>query len=182
MAIKNDMEYLVKAEVQRQRERSAKGDESCWCSLCEMDIFALALNQLPPRYCHERNFGCTASQGYGEVVRSAVARAVQKVSRRPKHRPGRPPSLVDDIRMENFAQKVGTTLVRAAHSPEASVCVCDQCQADALAYALNRYPPKYGVSYGGRESYQSNYVDFIRHEIGQALTKAMAVVRLHPHH
>ena len=115
-------------------------------------------------------------------MRNAVARAVQKVSQRPKHRPGRPLSRVDEIRVENYAQKIGTTLVGAVLSPDASACACDQCQADTLAIALNRYPPKYGVSYGGRESYQENYADFIRHEIGQALTKAKAVVRERPHH
>jgi hypothetical protein len=88
----------------------------------------------------------------------------------------------DDIRLDNFAQKIGSSLVGTIMSPGSAACACDQCQADALAYALNRYPPKYGVSYGGRESYQANYEDFIRHEIGQALVQAMAVVREHPHH
>jgi competence protein ComFB len=182
MAIKNDMEFHVRAEAQRRRERSEKEPDVCWCSLCEVDILALALNQLPPRYCHERNFGCTATLKLGDDVRHAVARAVQKVSRRPKHRPGRPLSSDDDIRMENYAQKIGSTLVGTVLSPESAACACAQCQADTLAYALNRYPPKYGVSYGGRESYQANYEDFIRHEIGQALAQAMAVVRERPHH
>jgi len=182
MAIKNDMEFLVRSELRRVVERSGENDAVCWCPLCEMDILALALNQLPPRYCHEKNFGCAGSQGFGNDVRSAVARAVQKVSRRPKHRPGRPLSSSDDIRMENYAQKIGSALVGTILSPESSACACDQCQADTLAFALNRYSPKYGVSYGGRESYQENYADFIRHEIGQSLTQAVAVVREHPHH
>ena len=184
MTIKNDMEFLVRSEVERRRDRAGKARERdvCWCPLCEMDIFALALNQLPPRYCHERNFGCAASQGFGEDVRAAVGRAIEKVSRRPKHRPGKPLSDADDIRMENYAQKIGTSLVGAVLSPESSACACTQCQADTLAYALNRYQPKYGVSYGGRESYQANYEDFIRHDIGQALAQAMAVIRERPHH
>lgn len=182
MSIKNDMEFLVKTEIQRRRMRSGEEHDVCWCSLCEMDIFALALNQLPPRYCHEKNFGCAASQGFANDVRNAVARAVQKVSRRPKHRPGRPLSPIDDIRVENYAQKIGTTLVGTVPATESPVCACGQCQADTLAYALNRYPPKYGVSYAGRESYQANYEDFIRHEISLVLKQAMAVVREHPHH
>jgi len=182
MAIKNDMEFLVRKEVQSRRERPAKGEAACWCALCETDVLALALNQLRPRYCHEKNFGCTASQGLGGDVRKAVARAVDKVSRRPKHRPGRPLSRVDDIRMENYAQKIGHALVGTVLPAGTAACVCDQCLADALAIALNSYPPKYGVSYGGRESYQANYADFIRHEVGQELTRAMAVVRERPHH
>ena len=182
MAIKNDMEFLVRSEIRRRQELSGEEGDVCWCPLCEMDILALALNQLPPRYCHEKNFGSATSQGFGKDVRNAVARAIQKVSKRPKHRPGRPLSSNDDIRMENYAQKIGTSLVGAVLSPESSACACAQCQADTLAYALNRYQPKYGVSYGGRESYQANYEDFIRHDIGQALTQAMAVVRERPHH
>ena len=182
MAIKNDMEFRVRSETQRHRERFGREQDVCWCALCEMDILALALNQLPPQYCHERNFGCTATQELGDDVRKAVARAVQKVSQRPKHRPGRPLSNIDDIKMENYAQKVGNSLVGAILSPASSACACDQCRADTLAYALNRYPPKYGVSYGGRESYQANYEDFIRHEIGQVLAQAVTVVREHPHH
>ena len=182
MAIKNDMEFLVRTEVQRRLERSGGNDDVCWCPLCEFDILALALNQLPTRYCHEKNFGCAASQGFGNDVRNAVARAIQKVSRRPKHRPGRPLSGNEDIRMVNYAQTIGGALVGAVLSPESSACACDQCQADTLAFALNRYPPKYGVSHGGRESYQENYADFIRHEIGQVLVQAAAVVRERPHH
>lgn len=182
MAIKNDMESLVRAEVLRHRESSGEKSEICWCPLCEFDILALALNQLPPRYCHEKNFGCSATKGFGHDVRRAVANAVKKVSQRPKHRPGRPPSRIDDIRMENYAQKIGNSLVGATRSPESPACGCDQCRADTLALALNRYPPKYGVSFGGRESYQENFADFIRHEIGQVLTQARAVIQEHPHH
>lgn len=184
MAIKNDMELLVRAELEKRRERSGRVQEHdvCWCALCEVDMLALALNQLPTRYCHERNFGCAALQGFGEHVRTAVARAILKVSRRPKHRPGRPLSRGDDISVENYAQKIGGTLVRGVLAAASSACACDQCQADTLALALNRYTPKYGVSYGGRRSYQDHYTDFIRHEVGQALTLAAVVVRQRPHH
>lgn len=181
MAIKNDMEFRVRAEAARRRGRPERHEDPCWCLLCEMDILALALNQLSPRYCQERNFGLANAHGLGDDVRKAVADAIRKVSRRPKHRPGRPLH-IDDVKMENFALRIGSALVGTILSPESSTCACEQCLSDALAYALNRYPPKYGVSYGGRESYQANYADFIRHEIGQALTQAAAVVREHPHH
>lgn len=182
MTIKNDMEFLVRSEVKRRRDGSGGENDFCWCPLCEMDIIALALNQLPTRYCHEKNFGGAAAQGFGGTVRSAVAHAVRKVSQRPKHRPGRPLLHGDGVRMENYAQTIGTSLVGTLLSPESSACACAQCRADALAFALNRYPPKYGVSHGGRESYQANNADFIRHEIGQALAQAVAVVRERPHH
>ena len=182
MDIKNDMEHLVKAEVRTRRDCSAKELACCWCCLCEADVLALALNNLPPRYCHQRNFGYAASQGLGNAVKSAVSRAIQKVSQRPKHRPGKPLSCSEDVRLDNFAQTIGAALVGSVLTRESSACDCEQCRADALAYALNRYPPKYGVSYGGHASYQSNYEDFIRHEVGQELVQAMTVVQARPHH
>jgi competence protein ComFB len=182
LVIKNDMEYLVKAEVRKYREKCGADKVFCRCPLCEADIYALALNHLPPRYCQEKNFGFTATQGFGDDVRKAVDIAVQKVNRRPKHRPGKPPPSDNEVRLENYALKIGDKVVGTVLSPESAACGCGQCQADLLAYALNRYPPKYGVSYGGRESYQANYEDFIRHEVSQALTQAIAVIRERPHH
>jgi competence protein ComFB len=182
MEIKNDMEHLVKAEVRLQRDRPAKGIDGCWCSLCEADVHALALNKLPPRYCHQRNFGFAAAQGHGDEVKEAVALAIEKVSRRPRHRPGRPLSRYEDIQVDNYAQKIGHGLVGSFLTRKPAACACDQCRADTLAYALNRYPPKYGVSYAGQASYQTHYEDFIRHEVGQALAAAMSVVQAHPHH
>lgn len=182
MTIKNEMEFLVRKEVGRQRERGPQGVEACWCSQCEADIVALALNQLPPRYCQEQNYGYGSGPGVGEKVRAVVTRAVEKVSRRPKHRPGRPDWRTTDPAVHNWAQKIGADLVGALISQRPGACACEQCSADALAYALNRYPPKYGVSAPGRESYQAQFEDFIRHEMTQVLTQATRVVELRPHH
>jgi competence protein ComFB len=182
MAIKNDMEFLVRKEVRRQHEQGGRGVDACWCSLCEADVTALALNQLPPRYCQEQNYGYSAAPGLGDKVRSAVTRAVEKVSRRPKHRPGRPDWLSGDPLVLNYAQKIGGDMVGSLLEQRPDACSCGQCRADALAYALNRYPPKYGVTAPGRESYQANFEDFIRHEMSQVLIQAARVVESRPHH
>jgi len=88
--VKNDMEHLVRQEVSRRKEDPRGSRSICWCPLCEADVVAFALNSLPPRYCRAVNFGYAASQGYAGKVRQAVGLALDKVSKRPKHRPGAP--------------------------------------------------------------------------------------------
>jgi hypothetical protein len=57
-----------------------------------------------------------------------------------KYRPGRPPSEIDEIRIMNFTQKIANSLAGTVMSPDSSACACDQCQADLLAYVVNRDP------------------------------------------
>jgi len=180
--VKNDMEHLVRLEVGRRREDPEVDRTTCWCALCEADVIALALNNLPPRYCRGDNFGYAAAQGYVGRVREAVRLALEKVSRRPKHRPGAPDRFRAEARLEDFALKIGNVLVGSSFVGAEGACSCEGCRADALALALNRYPPKYGVSSPGRASYQANFEDFIRHELGNALVKAREIISAHPNH
>jgi hypothetical protein len=180
--IKNDMEHLVRAEVERRKKKAPAWGGPCWCPRCETDIVALGLNALPPRYCRRVNFGHAASEGLGGLVARAVEKAVEKVGRRPKHRPGAPDRFRAEARLEDFGLKIGGTIVRGSLAAAAGACSCDSCQADALALALNKYPPKYGVSSPGRASYQANFEDFIRHELGLVLRQACRVVTAEPHH
>jgi hypothetical protein len=180
--VKNDMETLVRREVGRRRKERAGERDRCWCPLCEADIIAFALNRLPPRYCRGVNFGCAASEGFGGRVAVAVDQALEKVSRRPKHRPGAPDRFRSEAWLEDFGLKIGGAIVGHSFDAVAASCCCAGCQADALAIALNRYPPKYGVSSPGRASYQSNFEDFIRHELGQELSRACRVVSANPNH
>jgi hypothetical protein len=180
--VKNDMEHLVRQEVGRRKADRAESRSRCWCPLCEADITALALNHLPPRYCRGVNFGYAASHGFGRQVTEAVRMALDKVGQRPKHRPGAPDRFRSEASLEDFGLKIGCTIVDHSFAAANGACSCDGCRADALAFALNRYPPKYGVSTPGRTSYQANFEDFIRHELGQALTKACRVISTNPQH
>lgn len=180
--VKNDMEHLVRQEVARRRADRAESRNRCWCPLCEADVIALALNHLPPRYCRGVNFGYAASQGFGRQVAEAVRMALEKVGQRPKHRPGAPDRFRSEAQLEDFGLKIGCLIVDGSLAAANSACSCDGCRADALAFALNRYPPKYGVSTPGRASYQANFADFIRHELGQTLSKACRVVSANPNH
>lgn len=180
--VKNDMEHLVSREVGRRKGERVRGRERCWCPQCEADVIALTLNNLPPRYCRSANFGYAASEGYGSQVGKILDLALEKVSRRPKHRPGAPDRYRQEAQREDYALKIGCSLVETAFPVREGVCSCEGCRADALALALNRYRPKYGVSSPGRSSYQENFEDFIRHEVGQLLVAACQVVCANPSH
>ena len=180
--VKNDMEILVRREIGRRKGARAWGRTLCWCPQCEADVNALALNNLPPRYCRGVNFGSAASEGYGGKVRTAVDQAIVKVSQRPKHHPGTSVRYRQEARCEDYALKFGCTIVDAAFPTDTIACSCDECRADTLALALNRYRPKYGVTSKERASYQENFADFIKHEIGQLLSATCQVVSANPHH
>jgi hypothetical protein len=180
--VKNDMEHLVRQEVARRKAERAEARGICWCPLCEADVIALSLNHLPPRYCRSVNFGYAASEGFGRQVAGAVRMALDKVGKRPKHRPGAPDRFRSEARLEDFGLKIGAAIVGRWLATESGACSCEGCRADALAFALNRYPPKYGVSTPSRASYQENFADFIRHELGQTITKACRVVTANPNH
>ncbi|HEY5997678.1 MAG TPA: late competence development ComFB family protein [bacterium] len=179
LSIKNEMEQLVREEV--ERVRSAATEQRCWCSLCETDIVALALTMLPPLYCRTETFGHAAGIIKAGKIREAVQAAIKRVSLRPKHRVGAP-SHRGTVSLVNYTFEVGTDMVGPALGRGASSCSCESCRSDTLAYALNRYPAKYGVTVDGRRSLHPTYLDFMRHELGMLIGQAARVVSSHPHH
>lgn len=87
MELKNLMEDLVR---QRLDEITASDQDFCRCEQCRLDITAIALNELPPRYVVTQR-GETYSkadileiQRYVDVV-AAVTKAVQTVGKNPRH-------------------------------------------------------------------------------------------------
>jgi putative phosphotransacetylase len=62
--------------------------ESCRCSQCWSNVFAVTLNEVPPRYVsdHGRILECVQRyrEDYGELVRHTLARAVRIVQANPK--------------------------------------------------------------------------------------------------
>jgi len=89
MKLRNLMEDIV---CQRLDEVLAGEKEViCHCEQCRLDVTALALNELPPRYVVTRR-GETYSkadlleiQRYVDVV-SAITKAVKVVQGKPRHR------------------------------------------------------------------------------------------------
>ena len=47
LVIKNYMEDIVK---RNREEQMANRDDMCKCDRCKLDVFAYAINQLPPKY------------------------------------------------------------------------------------------------------------------------------------
>ncbi len=182
MEVKNDIETAVKTEVSRMKKDPDRHAPSCWCALCEADVTALALNSLPPRYCTTRNYGIMTEKYIPGSVRGAVQGASLKVTRRPKHRPGISDARPAQVRLVNLTFEEGSSMVGPLLMRSSAPCSCPQCRSDTLAFALNRYPPKYGVEFGGKSNFPPSQKDFVRHELGLILTHAAKVVADRPNH
>ena len=176
------MEQLVREEVTRVRDQGGPENRRCWCTLCETDVVALALTLLPPLYCRDDSFGTSAGLLKAGKIHDAVQAAVKRVSLWPKHRPGSPSAGRSEVSLVNFTFEVGTTMVGPALGRSPTGCSCEECRADTLAYALNRYPAKYGVTHAGRRSLHPTYIDFMRYELGMLINQAARVVSTHPRH
>jgi len=182
VGIKNEMEQLVRDEVARAKKEGSPDYAGCWCPLCEIDIVALALTLLPPLYCRTATYGHAAGLIRAGTISDAVQSALKRVGLCPKHRPGTLPTLRDEIALINYTFEVGSSMVGQALGLSATGCSCDECRSDTLAYALNRYPAKYGVIRDGRRSLQPTYLDFMRYELGLLINQAARVVSTRPHH
>ncbi|OHD19459.1 MAG: hypothetical protein A2087_00860 [Spirochaetes bacterium GWD1_61_31] len=84
----SDTERMVLEELGRRLDDEI-ADGLCDCQDCVLDIAALALNRLKPRY-HASLMGTlyahAAEEGeYAESVRQAVAVAISKVKNNPAH-------------------------------------------------------------------------------------------------
>ena len=145
MGVKNEMEQLVRDEVARAKAEGGPGYAGCWCPLCEIDIVALALTLLPPLYCRTATYGHAAGLIRAGTISDAVQSALKRVDLWPKHRPGTLPTTRDEIALINYTFEVGSRWSAPRWVFPPSGCNCDECRSDTLAYALNRYPAKYGV-------------------------------------
>jgi hypothetical protein len=182
VSIRNEMEQLVRDEVARARDEGGPGYDGCWCRLCEMDIVALALTLLPPLYCRDEGHGNAAGLIKAGKIFDAVQSALKRVGTWPKHRPGTRPTTAEEVALVNYTFEIGTSMVGPALSRCAAGCTCESCRFDTLAYALNRYPAKYGVTQAGRRSLHPNHLDFMRYELGMLINQAARVVSASPHH
>lgn len=180
MGIRNEMEQLVRDEAARVRRQDGPAASACRCLLCETDVVALALTLLPPLYCRTESFGTAVELVRAGKIHDAVQAALKRVMLRPKHRSG-VPGPARELSLVNYAWEVGSELVGVALGRAAAGCSCGECRADTLAYALNRYPAKYGVRQGGRQSLHPTYLEFMRRELGLLIGQAASVVSSRPH-
>lgn len=199
--VKNEAETLVRLEFSQRRKelapdlnivwatikkliggRSSKHESYCLCPLCEVDMLALALSTLPPLYCTKDNYGLMKKKTNTVEINSTIHRSMEKVRRHPKHRLTMAVTDNSTVTLVNFPFEAAASLVKPILSKIEHSCACPSCVADTLALALNRYQPKYGVSYKGHTRLPLAQMEFIRHEVEIALQRAARKVVNHPHH
>lgn len=84
----NDTERMVLEELGRRLE-SSDAEGICDCQDCVLDMAALALNSLDPRY-HASLLGTMYAHAdeagdYAERVRAAVSKSMERVRKNPSH-------------------------------------------------------------------------------------------------
>lgn len=87
MELKNYMEVAV---IQTINEMLKKEKEICGCERCRMDMAAMALNSLPPKYIvnHNGEVYTRVSMMQSQIatdVLSAVTKSIMKIGSNPRH-------------------------------------------------------------------------------------------------
>lgn len=177
MRLTNAMELAVKDQVRRIAADPAAAPGCCWCPLCRADVMALALSSLPPRY-EVRNREPALLEG----VEEEVARAVRTVGSNPKHPPGVAVATGEPVWIVNFPLEEGMRAVEGLFRGREGACDCWRCRCDAVAFALNRFPARYGVEHRGKIRLLDADRDAIRGELVSFLTPAIHVVTTLPRH
>jgi hypothetical protein len=149
---KNIVESAVQHTLASHRRQAQGSDPVCWCPLCAADMQALALSSLPPRYVTRRE-GVAIDHARAVAVREEVARAVRHVGSHPKHENGTCGAAAEAVAMVNFPFELGFSMIEERLRSHAGACECWECRCDAVAFALNRFPPQYGVAVGGRSAF-----------------------------
>jgi hypothetical protein len=182
MKLANAMEHAVREHLARLRDESAAADEACWCPLCRADMMALSLSTLPPRYATRRIGSHQADPHHATTVGELVEKAVQRVGRFPKHAAGAAVAAGEPIWVINFPLEESFRAVDAMVRSRDDVCDCWNCRCDMVAFALNRYPPRYGVEHRGVTQLLEKDRDRMRAELASFLNLSLQVVAAVPRH
>jgi hypothetical protein len=176
------MEQVVRAHLNRLREESATGDETCWCPLCRADMMALALTALPPRYATRRPIDFEGEPSLFAAARDGVAAARRQIDRFPKHGKGAAAAASEPVWVVNFPLEEGFRAVDALLRREETPCDCWNCRCDMVAFALNRYPARYGVEHRGQTHLFEEDRKRMREELTSFLGMGIRVVTTVPRH
>jgi competence protein ComFB len=182
MKLTNAMESGVKRLLTRVRSVSATGEETCWCPLCRADIMALALSILPPRYATRRTGDVEADAHLAQSLNAAVARSVRHVGCFPKHPSGGGIAAGEPVWIVNFPLEECFRVIEPLIRSREVACECWQCRCDMVAFALNRYPPRYGVELDGRTHMRESDREQMRAELVPFLELAVEIVSKIPRH
>ena len=182
MKLSNAMEPAVRDHLNRTRNESPLGDETCWCPLCRADMMALALSSLPPRYATRRRSEVGIEAPVAADIRLGVARARRQVERFPKHPKGAAVASSEPVWVVNFPLEEGFRAVDMLLRGHDTACDCWNCRCDMVAFALNRYPARYGVEHEGQTHLLDGDREQMREELSSFLGLAVRVVTTVPRH
>jgi hypothetical protein len=176
------MEQAVRIHLNRIRAQSPAKDETCWCPLCRADMMALALTTLPPRYVTCRPRDADSEARLVADIRAEVVLACRQIERLPKHAKGAPVPAGEPVWVVNFPLEEGFRVVAAMLRRHNPACDCWNCRCDMVAFALNRYPARYGVEHEGRTRMFEEHRERMRDELSPFLDYAIKVVATVPRH
>jgi hypothetical protein len=182
MKLSNSMEQAVRNHLARIRSQSPAGDETCWCPLCRADMMALALTSLPPRYATRRQNDVELEAPTVAAIHHELATARVQVERFPKHGKGAAVAAGKPVWVVNFPLEEGFRAVDMILKQHEEACDCWNCRCDIMAFALNRYPARYGVEHEGQTHlFEADRVR-MRDELSSFLELAVRVVATSPRH
>ena len=182
MKLSNTMEQAVRTHLNKIRAQSAAGDETCWCPLCRADMMALALTSIPPRYATRRSGDADVEARTATAVHEGVARARRQVQRFPKHPKGAAVAAGKAVWVVNFPLEESFRAVDEILRRHDGACDCWNCRCDMVAFALNRYPARYGVEHEGQTHLFEDDRERMRDELTSFLDLAVKVVTTVPRH
>lgn len=182
MKLTNAMEHAVKIQLSQIQEAYADDGPVCWCPLCRADMMALSLSSLPPRYGTMHIPAVDTDSTNSTAVREEVSRALLRVERNPKHPRGNAVSTTEPVWVVNFPLEESFHVLDSLIREQKDSCGCWQCRCDMVAFALNRYPAKYGVEHQGRTHLLEEEREQMRRELSSFLNLAMNVITEIPHH
>ena len=182
MKLLNSMEQAVRTHLNRLRAQSPAGDETCWCPLCRADMMALALTSLPPRYATSRPRDVEIETHMASAISDEVVLARKQIDRFPKHAKGAPVAAGEAVWVVNFPLEEGFRAIDAILRRHDQACDCWNCRCDMVAFALNRYPARYGVEHEGRTQLFEEQRERMRDELSSFLVHAINVVTNVPRH
>ncbi|MCK6256647.1 late competence development ComFB family protein [Fictibacillus sp. WQ 8-8] len=92
MKVRNAMEILVEEALNYYWKQL---ELPCKCDLCKTDVYAITLNQLPPRYVsNENGYAYVKAQNFNDQSRinilNEIVKATGKVAVQPSHPLSRP--------------------------------------------------------------------------------------------
>ncbi len=143
---------------------------------------ALALTFLPPRYATRRLNDFEIEAETAAAIHDGVVRARRKVELFPKHAKGTAVKVDESVWVVNFPLEEGFRAVDAILRQHDGACDCWNCRCDAVAFALNRYPARYGVEYRGQTHLFEDERTRMRGELSSLLDRAVRIVVSDPRH